>query len=140
MLDLIADLVANGLRARLNTASLLASNLVIDLDEIDDAAPAELNRTADPYPILPSVPANISDFTATAEGVFERINALPIEETLQSAIDLMKSLDGLANDPSLRAAPERALALIDDARAFVGSEDMAELPKTCAPRPRMCAR
>lgn len=126
--DLMIGYVANGMRARLGTASLLSGALVIDLVELPDARPAEIDLTGDPYPIMPSVPAELSDFTATAEGVFQRINALPVEELMDSAINLLESLDTLANDPAIRKTPGAALALLEDTRAIVTSEDMAQLP------------
>jgi len=128
-IDLLGTFVANnGLRARLTTASILTGGLLVDLVELPDAAPAEIRLDAEPYPELPTSEAALSDFAATSQGVFERINALPVEELMQSAIDALDSFRALAADPATRRVPEAAVSLLDDTRALVTSEDVAAIP------------
>ncbi|MHC0053623.1 PqiB family protein [Actibacterium sp. D379-3] len=124
----LSDFVGRGLRARLATGSLLTGSLVVELVELPDAPPAQLDLDAEPYPVLPTAPSEIADVTATAESVFAKINSLPIDEVLNTAIDTMKSIDALARDQALRDAPGAALALIDEARALVGSADVVAVP------------
>lgn len=128
VLDFLADRVEQGLRAQLTNASILTGGLKIVLAETPDAAPAELMRNADPYPLLPSIEADIADVSATAEGVFERINKLPIEDVLNSTISMMDSATRLLNSDGIKEVPDEALALIGDARKFVGSDDIQGLP------------
>ena len=124
--------VTTGMRARLATESLLSSDLRIELVVLDDAATAFLTEPEDGNPVLPSVESNLSDFTATAEGVLERINALPIEEVMQQAISLMDSIEVLARNEDLQRVPGSTVALIDDARALVGSEALQSVPDQIA--------
>ncbi len=72
--------------------------------------------------MLPSTDADIADVSATAEGVFERINNLPIEDVLNSTISMMDSATRLLNTDGVKEAPDEALALLGDARRFVGSD------------------
>ncbi len=128
-IDLLGTFVANnGLRARLTTASILTGGLLVDLVELPEAPPAEIRMDAEPYPELPTSEAALSDFAATSQGVFERINALPVEELMQSAIDALDSFRTLAADPATRRVPEAAVGLLDDTRALVTSEDVAAIP------------
>lgn len=128
VLDFLSEQVQQGLRAQLTNASLLTGGLKIVLVEAPDAPPAELRRNADPYPLLPSIEADIADVSATAEGVFERINKLPIEDVLNSTISMMDSATRLLNSDGVKEAPDEALALIGDARKFVGSDEIQGLP------------
>ena len=128
VLDFLAEQVASGLRAQLTNASLLTGGLKIVLIEAPDAPPAELRRNADPYPQLPSIEADIADVSATAEGVFERINKLPIEDVLNSTISMMDSATRLLNSDGIKEVPDEALALLGDARKFVGSDEIQRLP------------
>ncbi|MBC7139976.1 MAG: MCE family protein, partial [Defluviimonas sp.] len=122
-MDLLQDLVENsGLRARLSTASILTGGLLVELVELPDAAPASIRMDAEPYPELPTAEAALSDFAATSQGVFERINALPIEELMQSAIDALDSFRALAADPATRQVPQAAVSLLDETRALVTTE------------------
>lgn len=128
MLDFLEEAVANGLRAKLATSSLFTAALVIELAELPDAAPATLERREDGGALLPSVPSNLPDFTATAEGVLERINALPVEDLLNQAITLMASIETVVSSDGTRQAPDAALALIEDIRDLVGGEDTQAIP------------
>lgn len=127
-LEFFEEAVAGGLRARLATASLFSASLAVELVQIEDAAPAVFDRTAEPLPVLPSVDSDLSDFTATAEGVLERINALPVEELLQQAIATLASVEDLARAESTLAVPEAAAALLEDVRAVVNDEATRALP------------
>ncbi|AMY69325.1 intermembrane transport protein PqiB [Frigidibacter mobilis] len=128
-LDLLATFVeTSGLRARLATASILTGGLLVDLVELPDAAPATIRLDAEPYPELPTSEAALSDFAATSQGVFERINALPVEELMQSAIDALDSFRALAADPDTRRVPGAAAGLLEDTRALVTSDDVAAIP------------
>lgn len=129
-LNFLAGRVDEGLRARLATASLLAGGLKVELVMVDDPADPEavLNREVSPNPRIPTTDSDISDVSATAEGVFERINNLPIEELLQSAIGLMDNISRVAGSPDLRALPTDLRGTVSDLRAFIGSEDLQRLP------------
>ncbi|WP_366140152.1 MlaD family protein [uncultured Marivita sp.] len=120
--------VETGMRARLATESLLSSDLRIELVVLDDAPSARLVESDGELPRLPSIESNLSDFTATAEGVLERINALPIEEVMQQAINLMNAFEQLARNEDLQRVPGSAVALLDDTRALVGSEAIQSIP------------
>lgn len=128
VLDFFEAAVKQGLRARLATANLFSSALVVELVELPDAAPASFQRTADPLPILPSEKSDLPDFTATAEGMLERINQLPIEQLINQAISLMASVETLASSESTQAAPDAVVALLEDTRSLVNDEATRALP------------
>ncbi|MCU9847781.1 MlaD family protein [Defluviimonas sp. WL0024] len=127
-LDFFEAAVDEGLRARLAATSIFSAALIVELVEIPDAAPAVFERAAEPLPILPSEKSNLPDFTATAEGVFERINALPIEELIEQAITMMASIEAVTSSESTRAVPDTVVALLEDTRSLVNDEAMRALP------------
>lgn len=127
-LQFLADYVENGLRARLSTANILSGALIVELIEEENATPATLDIDADPFPIIPTADAAIADVAETAEEVLARIERLPIEELLQGAIDLMASIERLANDESVRDVPEELASLLQETRALVSSEDVQGIP------------
>ncbi|QQA43586.1 MlaD family protein [Pelagovum pacificum] len=118
----------NNLRARLVTASLLTGGLKVELTEVDEIEPATIDLDGDPNPIFPTAPAAVSDVQASAEGVLERVNALPIEELLDSAIGALDNVSRLAGSEDIRAVPGDVRALIADARGIIGSEQLQALP------------
>ncbi|ARE41805.1 Paraquat-inducible protein B [Rhodovulum sp. P5] len=127
-LDYLETRVAGGLRARLATASILTGGLKVELIQLDDAVPAALEADAEPNPLIPTAPSNISDVADTAEGLYKRVNALPIEALMQSAIDALNSVSSLAGSEDIRAIPVDLGAVLADVQGFVGSEDMQALP------------
>lgn len=130
-LNFLDDQVQRGLRAQLQNASILTGGLKVALlvpDSIGPKLPAKIERDAEPYPVLPSIPATLSDFSDTAEGVFNRINELPIEELLGSAINVMDSVNRLLNEDGVIQTPAEVLGLIGDIRGVVGSEQVQALP------------
>ena len=127
-LEFLAAQIESGLRAQLQSASLLTGGLKVELDLFPDAVPASLDRDAEPFPRIPTVPAEISDVAATAEGVFERINALPVEDLIQSAIDFLDSATALVADGALQRVPEEVTGLLGDVRGLVASDQIQALP------------
>ncbi|WP_185962154.1 MlaD family protein [Palleronia caenipelagi] len=127
VLDFMKFAVQAGLRAQLQSASLLGG-LQVALVQLDGADERELDTTAEPYPAIPSVAADLSDFADTAEGVFNRVNNLPIEELLDSAILVMQSANRLLNEDGVRETPNEVLALLGDVRSFVNSEGIQAIP------------
>ena len=127
-LAFLSDFVLQGLRARLVTGNILSGSLVVELVKVADAPTAVMNMAAEPFPQIPTTTSNITDVADSAEDVLQRINDLPIEELMSGAIDLMDSLERLANEDSLRAAPASLTALLDETRGLISSEDVTSIP------------
>jgi len=127
-LALLKDRVANGLRARLATVSLLTGGLKIELIEVADAPPDTLKAVGLDLPVLPTTKGETSDVAATAEGVFNRLNNLPIEELLNSAINVMNSAEVLISNRDLQETPGDVRALLGEISGIVGSDDVKNIP------------
>jgi paraquat-inducible protein B len=128
-LDFLRERVAEGLRARLATASILTGGLKVELIEVPNAPEAQITQTEGAPPVLPATDSEISDVSATAEGVFERINALPVEEVMAQAITLMQNANTLIASDDTRAVPGNVNALLTEAQALPARLDatLAEL-------------
>ncbi|GGH37243.1 paraquat-inducible protein B [Cribrihabitans marinus] len=128
VLDFLEAAVAKGLRARLATTSLFSSALVVELVELPDADPATFQRDSEPLPLVPSVTSDLPDFTATAQGVLERINELPIEDLIEQATAVMASAEALLRRDSTVALPDNVSALLTDTRALINAPSTQALP------------
>ena len=117
-----------GLRARLASASLLTGGLKIELVQVDDAPVAAVLTGENIIPIIPTTDSEIADARATVEGVITRINNLPVEELLNSAIQFLDSAEAFVSDESLRETPQEVRALLSDVRGIVTSQDVQEVP------------
>lgn len=124
----LRDYVTRGLRARMVTGNILSGSLQVELLEVENARPQVVTQTADGYDIIPTTKSEITDVAATAEGVLNRVNDLPIEELMTGAIDMMDSFERLANDETLLAAPASLTALMDEARGLIANDDIQAVP------------
>ncbi|SIS49352.1 MlaD family protein [Paracoccus saliphilus] len=115
-LAFLQDSVRSGLRARVASTGFFGSALMIELVNVPTAPAAEIDTDAEPYPIIPAVEGDISDFTETAEGFMSRIGELPIEEVLKSATDMMNSVTALTSSQDTRAIPESLRKTVDEAQ------------------------
>ena len=127
-LNFLEERVSNGLRARLASASLLTGGLKVELVDVDNPEPARLAALPNELPILPTTESETSDAAATVEGVFTRINNLPIEELLNSAIGFLNSADRLISDENLRETPQDVRTLLGDLSGLVNSEEVQNVP------------
>lgn len=113
-LEFLSRQVERGLRARVASAGFFGTSLVVELAEVPGAEPAQIDMGAQPYPIMPSVPGEISDFSDTAQGFLARVGNLPVEEVLKSATDMMNSITAIASSEDTRAVPASLKAAIDE--------------------------
>lgn len=127
-LDFLAARVADGLRARLVTASILTGGLKIELVDIPSSEAAVLDRGGDPFAIMPVAPAEISDVSATAEGVMQRINNLPIENLLDAATKFLNSANTLADSDDIKAIPGDVRDLVADIRGVTNTAELQAIP------------
>ncbi len=131
-IDFLKQAVRRGLRAQLKSASLLTGALFVELVEQPDAPIALFDELAEPYPRLPTIPSDLEDFTASAEGVLNRINALPIEEMMFSATELLRNLNALASAESTAAVPGNLNGLLADARTLISDPGLQAAPADLA--------
>ncbi len=128
-LAFIADLVRQrSLRARLVTGNILSGALNVQLLEVPDSMANFVDLGGDPYPIIPTTDNAITDVADEAQSVLARINALPIEELMSGAVDLMDSVEQVVRSEGIRSAPDEVVALLQEARALVGSDDVQAIP------------
>lgn len=128
-LEFMRARVKAGLRARLATASILTGGLKIELVEIPTFTPVELSEIEGAGYAIPTTKSAISDVQASAKGVLERINALPIEEVMDQAINLLANMNAVIGSEETRAMPGNLNGLLADARNVVSSDEIQNLPK-----------
>ena len=127
-LNFLQSRVEAGLRARLASASLLTGGLKVELVMVEGASPAELTALGDGFPIMPTTENETSDAAATVEGVFSRINNLPIEELLNSAITFLDSAEAFISDEDLRSTPTDLRGLLAQVGDLVSSDEVRNIP------------
>ncbi|MBL1142085.1 MAG: MCE family protein [Proteobacteria bacterium] len=91
--ETLDKLVERGLRARLQTGSLLTSQLYVELDMHPDT-PINISGEETSFPELPTLAtANFGAITASAENLLAKLNAIDIEEVTAVILDTVRSAD-----------------------------------------------
>ena len=96
--QLLEKAVGNGLRARLQTASLVTGQLFVELT-MDKQATAQLIVAGDPYPEFPTVESPFGQILENISAVLRKLEQLEIEELIASATVLLDDVDSLVRTP-----------------------------------------
>jgi len=100
---ILEALVKHGLRAQLQSASLLTGQLMVSLDFFPNAPPAEINRKGR-YPELPSVPSDMQGLMRSVNALLAKLADLPLDQVMAHADDTLKGAAKLMNGPELSQA------------------------------------
>ena len=116
----MAAFVERGLRAQLQSASLLTGRLLVALDFYPDAAPATLNRSGR-YPAIPTIPSNLEALQTTVRGLMAKVNALPLDQLVADLRGTLRGADALLNGPETRAALTELTAAAGNLNDLLGT-------------------
>jgi len=92
----IESLVKKGLRARLQTGSLVTGQLFVDLDIFPDAEPATVIEGG-LYPEIPTVPSSLQGMIANVNRILNKVEQSDLEGTLTNLNALMVSTSSLVS-------------------------------------------
>jgi paraquat-inducible protein B len=98
---MMRDLVKRGMRAQLETASLITGQKQLSLAFVPDSQPAALTKLGDTY-VIPVVESGSGDLATSASALMARLNAIPFEQIGQNLNQTLAGVSGLANDPQLK--------------------------------------
>lgn len=120
--------VAQGLRARLVTGSLLGG-LKVQLVTVEGGDPdAAIDRSTLPFFSIPITDSDVTDVAASAAGTLSRIDNLPVEQLLDSAVAFLDNASLLVGSAETQAVPAAVSALLGDIRGIVGAPEVQALP------------
>jgi paraquat-inducible protein B len=127
--QLIDALVAHGVRAQLQTGSLLTGSLFVAFDFFPDAPPATVDWSQKPVQ-LPTMPGELQAIEASAVGIVKKLNEIQYK---QIGDDLQKALGELDKTlVSARGALDSGRGTLDNANKLVEPNSVlgAELGNT----------
>jgi paraquat-inducible protein B len=127
--ELIDTLVSHGVRAQLQTGSLLTGALYVAFDFFPDAPPATVDWSQKPVQ-LPTIPGQLEAIQANAVGIIKKLNEVPYK---QIGDDLQKAIVELDRTlVSARGALDSGRGTFDNATKLIEPNSVlgAELGKT----------
>ncbi len=130
--EVIGKMVERGLRAQLQTGSLLTGQLFVEL-EFHPKLPRQQLVTTGKYPAIPTVPATMDELRRTVTDVLAEVRRLPLDKIAYELLETVKGTKRLANSPELLQSVRTLTKTLDNLQKLTGDLDkkMTSLaPKT----------
>ena len=111
--ETLKNLVDRGLRARLQTGSLLTGQLLIELGMHPDT-PIQLSNEEGPYPELPTIPpANFEQITNSVKSILAKVEKVDLDKIGEELLGSLQHANRLISGPELKGAIKGANELIN---------------------------
>ncbi len=127
-LEVTRNLVNRGLRMTLHTVSYLTSQLVLSMDFVPGAEPAEVTQLPDGTVLVPSQASGLEGLTASATQVMNGLAQVPFDKIGRDLDTLLSSAATLANGPELRRSIATLSATLVQVQELVRKVDTASGP------------
>lgn len=96
----VASLVRAGLRATLESQSLVTGLLFVGLD-IQPGSGAKSLEIRSPYPQIPTLPSTLEQFNETLTGVLKQIRAVDFQKLLEGVSKTVDGIERIVNSPAV---------------------------------------
>ena len=126
--EAVEDAFKRGLRASLQSASLITGQQMVTLDFVHDAPPASITMEGTNFVLPATDSGGLSGLTASATDLLSRVNAIPFEQIGDSLNGILKAANTVANGQPLQQALTNLSATLGSAKAFVGNLDTGTSP------------
>jgi paraquat-inducible protein B len=125
----VGALLKKGLRASLQSASLITGQQNVALEFDADAAPAEVTMDGPDYVIPATEGGGFAGLTASATELLNKVNAMPFDQIGKNLDGILKSVNDAAQGPQLKKALTDLSAMIASAQAMIRNLDTKQLPE-----------
>ena len=99
----VQDLIRQGLRAQLQTQSLLTGQLLVYLDYFPNS-PILLTRLDPSVPEIPTVPTTLARLQARLEGFLNKLEQVNLDQLTVAMTETLKSVRTVIGSPEVKAA------------------------------------
>ena len=121
-------LVSKGLRAQLQTGSLITGQLLVAIDMHPEAPPAKINWDGR-YPELPTVPTTMDEITTNLTQLLKKLEKLPIEQIGNDLRDTVSGAKQLINSAELENSITALNETLVQAQKFVAALNKGIAPE-----------
>ena len=107
--------VGNGMRASLETGSFLTGAKYINIDYFVGVEEAGIGSFLE-YPTLPSIETGLGQIEQKLTAILDKINALPLEETVSNANNAVATLNKILETQSTQQLPQQLNETLQELR------------------------
>ena len=115
-------MVKRGLRAQLETGSLLTGQLFVGLDLHQNLPEKELIMTGK-YPEIPAIPAAMDELRRTVTDVMAEVRRLPLDKIAKEILETVEGGNRLVNSPDTQKAVHNLNAALGNVEKFTEGLD-----------------
>ena len=125
----VEALVKAGLRASLQSASLITGQQVVALDFVTDAPPEPVTKEGEDFVMPTTEGGGFAGLASSANDLLDKVNKMPFDQIGQNLNGILKSVNDAAQGPQLKKALTDLSSMIASAQGMVQRLDTKQLPQ-----------
>jgi paraquat-inducible protein B len=120
--EMLETLVSRGLRARLQTGSLLTGQLFVELD-MHPNTPVTLVDAGAPYPELPTIPASLEEIERTVRSFLAKLDSVDLQGLSTELLATLQGTNALVNSAQVKGAMRDLEGSMSSLRSMLSKVD-----------------
>ena len=125
----VDELVKRGLRATLQSASLITGQQEVALDFIPDAPPATVTMEGEDFVLPTAESGGFASLASSANDLLGKVNSIPFDQIGKSLNGILKSVNDMTQGPQMKKALTDLSAMIASAQGMIQRLDTKQLPE-----------
>lgn len=125
----VAALLKRGLRASLQSASLITGQQNVALEFVADEPPAEVTMDGPDYVVPATEGGGFAGLTASATELLNKVNTMPFDQIGKNLDGILKSAHDMTQGPQMKKALTDLAAMIASAQTMIRNLDTRQLPE-----------
>jgi len=130
--EAVEAVLSKGLRASLQSASLITGQQNVALDFVTDAPPATVTMEEGDFVLPTTEGGGFAGLASSANDLLGKVNTIPFDQIGQSLNGILKSVNDMTQGPQLKKALTDLSAMIASAQGMVQRLDTKQLPELTA--------
>ena len=126
--DAVAAVMNRGLRASLQSASLITGQQVVALDFVRDAPPATVTMDGSDFVLPTTEGGGFAGLQASATALLDKVNTIPFKQIGDNLDGILRSANDVASGPQMKKALTDLSSTISDLNNLVGHLDSSMGP------------
>jgi paraquat-inducible protein B len=102
--EAVQEVLQRGLRASLDSASLITGQQMVTLDFVHDAPPAQVTMEGDDFVLPATGGSGFAGLQASATALLEQVSAIPFKQIGDNIDGILRATNSLTNGPQLQTS------------------------------------
>jgi paraquat-inducible protein B len=136
--EAVEDVLKRGLRAHLESASLITGQQMVALDLVPDAPDAPLTMEGDAFVLPTTEGGGFASLQASATALLDRVNDIPFKQIGDSLNGILRSANTMVSGPQMQQSLTDLAATLGSTKGFMAQLDtntgpaLRQLPQVTA--------